>query len=333
MNKKSLIYILAGILAILVAFLLATKVLDLPKQGAADPGTEEPKVEVVISQKAIPKGKIIEEDDLSLINITESQQKLLKAPTSKSECIGKQAVMDIDGGQPINIKMLAEPGSVEIDEEPKLELEDLDPTHIELEIPDGLCALAIESEYLTGVAGYLEVGDVVDIISDTNAIVAAMKNQTGVYFIQDNNNAKKDASQSYLAKNIQVIAVGDKQYASGLAKAEAAAIKSSGKEDGESGEGKYDELSYKYIVLAVPEEVARIIVEVEQNAKLTLTLHPRTGGVQAQAKAEGPDVNPNQQIYQPQYQNNKTGNGNAGTAGTEESGSTGPAPTNSIITY
>lgn len=265
--KKTLVYIIASIVAIAAAIGLYLKFQyqTIEKNVPVTEPTEtiEPveMVEVITAKQTIPEGAEITEDMLNTMSIPVSD-KPRNAVEGIKRIVGTNASTTINKGDYILSNMIEEP-HMYISESKGLSYE----------VPDGFVGLAIPAADLEGVSGYLMPGDVVNILADAKSIKAAMN---GTPYIEGD---VLPVSQAYLVKNVTILAVGDKEYDKRMA------IGSSEGNDSSSGntDDKDQEqaaVTYDCIVIALDDFSAQIVAETMKTSKLTMTVKHRSYGVQ-----------------------------------------------------
>lgn len=267
--KKTLVYVIAAIVAIGVAFALFTMFRSQTEEQQMPAAAEltaavEPveMIEVVMTNQQIPAGVEINHAMIktSYIPVTE---KPFFALENAHEVIGMLACEPIESGTIILSSMVEQPHKYIADSQ-----------GLSYEIPEGFVGLAIPAARLEGVAGYLLPGDVINILADAKSVKAAMN---GVPYIEGD---VLPITQAYLVKNVTVLAVGDKAYdemsAAGALERREAEAKASARDDGEDSQGG---TTYDCVIIALDDFSAQLVVETMQTSKLTFTLKHRSYGV------------------------------------------------------
>lgn len=260
--KRSLVYIIAAMVAVIVAGFVGIKLIKTQEMAVSTfmpVATATPTIEIVVAAKGIDAGELISSDALTTMSVDINDPRAGSAYVSFSQCVGKRAKMSISKGQPIYDSML------------NLTLQAKE--DLAYRVPEGMVALPIDTDALNGVEGYLKAGDTVDILCSAAALRSALD------FSAYMDAVKKGADFStreiiYLAKNVTILEVGDIAYSEGYAAQEA------NRELEVDGEPAPETVTtfYSCVILCVDEELARTIVqirEVDSENKLTLTLKHR----------------------------------------------------------
>lgn len=259
--KKNIVYIIAAIVAIVVAGFFGMKLITTQEAAieAAKP-VETPVAvkEIVVAARDINAGELIGSDALTTTTVEVNDPKAWGAYESFSQAVGKRSMMSITKGQPLYESMMK--GSVEKKEE------------LAYRVPEGMVALPIDTDALNGVEGYLKAGDTVDILCSAEALASAVDYDAYI------NAMKKGDSATvreiiYLAQNVTVLEVGDIFYS------ESAIIADQPIQSDEAAETAAPTTNYyDCVILCVDEELARTIVQIREadgEHKLTLTLRHR----------------------------------------------------------
>jgi pilus assembly protein CpaB len=143
MNTRRLILALVGALVIsgICTFLLGRKI-------AHRAGNGEPKIQYVAASGPIAAGEIVKPEQLSLMDWPSSQT-VDGAFAKREDVQGRFAMYPMDKGQMVLNKYLAPPGSS---------------MGLTTKIPDGMRAIALKTDEVMGVAGFLYPGSRVDVL-------------------------------------------------------------------------------------------------------------------------------------------------------------------------
>jgi len=267
--KKTLVYIIAAVISIALAFGLFTmfrnQTLEQPAPDLDALETPAPieMVSAIVADERIPADAEITRAMLRTKEIPVTEKPFF-ALSDAEEAIGATAKTVIEADTVILSSMIEVP-TVYI----------ADGRGLSYEIPEGFVGLAIPAEDLEGMAGYLLPGDVINILADAKAVKAAMN---GVPFMEGD---VLPLTKAYLVKNVTVLAVGDKAYDelmaanSGLIR-DAKAESANSKEEGEEESG---EVSYDCVIIALDDFSAQLVVETMSSSKLTFALQHRDLGI------------------------------------------------------
>jgi pilus assembly protein CpaB len=142
-NSRRLVLALLGALIISGGCTLL-----LGRKMAQRPVKSEPKIQYVAATASIAAGEIVKPDQLSLMDWPASQP--VEGAFKKTEPVaGRAAVYPMDRGQIVLDKYLAAPGSG---------------IGLTTRIADGMRAIALKSDEVVGVAGFLFPGSRVDVL-------------------------------------------------------------------------------------------------------------------------------------------------------------------------
>lgn len=269
--KKTLVYIIAAIAAIAVAFVLFTWFVPQTQEKtqpveATVESTPKPieMVNVVIADRYIAAGAEITADMLrtTTVPITE---KPTYAISNAYDAVGSTAIMAIPEDTTVLSVMLEQPHTYIADSQ-----------GLSYEIPEGFVGLAIPATGLEAVAGYLIPGDVINILAYAKPIKAAME---GIPAVEGD---VIPVSLSYLVKNVTIIAVGDKAYdevmaynASLVQPGSQAPIVTTVDEEGNETKST---MSYTCIIIALDDITAQLVAETMQWSTFMFTLQHRDYG-------------------------------------------------------
>lgn len=267
--KKTLVYIIAALISIALAFGLfmmlrgQTEAPSVPDPNAEDAPVPVEMVSMIVANERIPADTEITSTMLRTKEVPITEKPFF-ALADANEAVGSTAKIAIEADAVILSSMI---------ELPKVYI--ADGQGLSYEIPEGFVGLAVPAADLEGVAGYLIPGDVINILADAKAVKAAMN---GVPYIDGD---VLPLTKAYLVKNVTVLAVGDKAYDEMMA-TNALAIREAQKEtaarededDEESGE-----LSYECVIIALDDFSAQLVVETMSSSKLTFALQHRNYGI------------------------------------------------------
>lgn len=267
--KKTLVYIIAALISIALAFGLFTMFREQTKQQlesnpnpAEGPAPVE-MVPVIVADTRIPADTEITEAMLITKEIPITEKPFF-ALANAAEAVGTTAKIAIEADTVILSSMI---------EQPKVYI--ADGQGLSFEIPEGFVGLAVPASDLEGMAGYLIPGDVINILADAKAVKAAMN---GVPFMEGD---VLPLTKAYLVKNVTVLAVGDKAYDELMA-TNALAIRDANSEalsrDSE-GDEENGEISYDCVIIALDDFTAQLVVETMSSSKLTFALQHRNYGI------------------------------------------------------
>lgn len=267
--KKTLVYIIAALISIALAFGLFTMFRAQTKQQLeSDPNTAEgpapvEMVPVIVAGNRIPADTEITEAMLITKEIPIAEKPFF-ALSNPTEAVGTTAKIAIEADTVILSSMI---------EQPKVYI--ADGQGLSFEIPEGFVGLAVPASDLEGMAGYLIPGDVINILADAKAVKAAMN---GVPFMEGD---VLPLTKAYLVKNVTVLAVGDKAYDELMA-TNALEIRDANSEassrDSE-GDEENGEISYDCVIIALDDFTAQLVVETMSSSKLTFALQHRNYGI------------------------------------------------------
>jgi pilus assembly protein CpaB len=143
MNTRRLILALVGALVI-----SAICTLMLGRNIARRAGKSEPKIQYVAALAPIGAGEIVKSEQVSLMEWPSSQS-VDGAFAKREDVVGRVAMYPMDKGQIVLNKYLAPPGSS---------------MGLTTKIPDGMRAIALKTDEVMGVAGFLYPGSRVDVL-------------------------------------------------------------------------------------------------------------------------------------------------------------------------
>jgi pilus assembly protein CpaB len=169
MNTRRLILALVGALVI-----SAICTLMLGRRIASRAGKSEPKIQYVAASAPIAAGEIVKPEQVSLMDWPASQT-VDGAFAKREDVVGRATLYPMDKGQMVLNKYLAPAGSS---------------MGLISKIPDGMRAIALKTDEVMGVAGFLYPGSRVDVLV--------------TYRLPQGN----DPITSTVMQNAQVLAVG-----------------------------------------------------------------------------------------------------------------------------
>lgn len=258
--KKSLVYIIAAAIAVLIALFLINNLITGKNAGTSAVEAEEP---LTVQTEGI----IVAASDIKAgSKITDTMIKTQQYPSDSIpvdayryayDIVGRSAAINITTGQILNPHMINA-------------VEDSDEESFALKVPDGFVALSISVKDIEGVSGYLVAGDTVNILADAIAIKAAMDGE--VIWPDDSN----PATQAYLAKNVTVLSVGDKHYDKITMAKNSPELENASKDSRETDTANGEKYMYESVVLCLDDYTARIVVEVLKTSRLFLSLQHRS---------------------------------------------------------
>lgn len=265
--KKNIVYIIAGLVAVASAVVLftmfRTQTAETPEPIVVEDIQPVEMTQIIVASKKILSGSQITNDMLKTKQIPK-EEKTQSMIVLSTDAEGATANRTIEADQPILTTMLDQPQSY------------IAGTNgLSYVIPDGMVAVAVNATDLEGVAGYLNRGDVVNILADAKAIKAAME---GIEYYQEDIDP---VNLAYLAKNVTILAVGDKQYDAYMASQEQVAGRNENAmntDEDSSEEGEKNPYTYDCVILCLDDFSAQLVVEVLQTSKLTFTLKHREFG-------------------------------------------------------
>jgi pilus assembly protein CpaB len=142
-NTRRLILALLGALVI-----SGISTLLLGRKIARQPVNSEPKIQYVAAAAPIAAGEVVKPEQLSLMDWPASQA-VDGAFAKREDVVGRATLYPMDKGQMVLNKYLASPGSS---------------LGLTTKIPDGMRAIALKTDEVMGVAGFLYPGSRVDVL-------------------------------------------------------------------------------------------------------------------------------------------------------------------------
>ncbi|HTX40370.1 MAG TPA: Flp pilus assembly protein CpaB [Acidobacteriaceae bacterium] len=139
---------IAVALVVALIFSVAALVFFYKKISTANHPVVQPPLQYVAAARAIDPGETLKPEDLSLINWPRSNP-LAGSFTRVSDVVGRAALYPVAAGQPILDQQLAAIGTG---------------MGLPGEIPNGMRAIALRSDEVVGVAGFLMPGTHVDVL-------------------------------------------------------------------------------------------------------------------------------------------------------------------------
>jgi pilus assembly protein CpaB len=269
----AIVAVVAGIFALQLS--RKTQDVAVEKAAGAQQGPAVTTVEVLVARQPVEVGTILEE---AMIDKQPWPSHLvldgfIVAGSADSNLVGRVARASFQVNEPITRSKVANPN---------------DPSFLAANLPEGMRAITIATDAISGVAGYIFPGDRIDIVM-THNIPTDLRNRAQRVFRP---NEKPDVSEVLVA-DVRVLAVNVRQP--------------SGREASSSTPSS--------ITVAVTEKDAQTIRLAEKVGSISLALRPlRDDGESAPAPVQLPSLT---QI------NNSTGSGFGGVRiirGTSESG-------------
>ncbi|HWB52867.1 MAG TPA: Flp pilus assembly protein CpaB [Tepidisphaeraceae bacterium] len=144
--KKAMVPLIVALVLGLAAAIMAYNVMSKRPVAAH---TEQAGTRMVVAKRPIPPGHSISPDDLGVMSI-EGRKSPEGTFSSPEELLGRVAAMPIDENQPVLQSMLANPRAG---------------TGLEALLPDGTRAITIDVNEVSGVAGLLNPGCHVDLLT------------------------------------------------------------------------------------------------------------------------------------------------------------------------
>ncbi len=252
--KRNAVYLLAALAAASLVLALSGNLREQARAGNGEEGetvtVTEPMEQAVAAAVSIRRGEVIRREMLRMESVPAREP----APDSVrrfEDAEGAFAAGEIPAGQRLTQDMLQRPREYVADT-----------SGLSYIVPEGMTALAVRCGGTDGLSGYLARGDTVDLLAPGKAVKAAME---GIEFYEQDS---MPAGLVYLAKNVTVLAVGDRDYDRRQRLLEDEGGRASEQEDG----------AYDCVVLCLDEFSAQIAAEVDRTSAITLTLRHRSGG-------------------------------------------------------